>query len=112
WDVCDRSILMFDLSERYRRRHLRNRGRLQELAEIDFDAETLPNPGNYLHRHQGVPAQLEETVIHSDLVYAEHLRPDSGQLVLNLIARRNKLDFHCEPVKVWRRQVAPSDLAL
>src|SRR6185503_12313643 len=84
---------------------LRDRWSIKQTPQRYFHRETLPHPRHQLRRQQRVPAQLEEVVIHSHPLHAQHVFPQSGQHFFHYRARR-----HIFPIpfdSLGRRQRAP-----
>ncbi len=57
-------------------------GGVEDVAEREFDAQRVAQPGHHPGRQQRVPAQLEEVVPDADPLDAQHLAPDGGDAQL------------------------------
>src|SRR5215207_8362474 len=71
--------------------HLCYGGGLEQPSQRQIDLERFAHPGEQPGRAQGVPAELEEVVIHADSLPAEYADPDTSQFLLDRRARRDEL---------------------
>ena len=63
-------------------------GVLEQLDDRDLPPERVPQPRLHLDEQERVAAEVEEVVVHPDLVEPEHVAPDAGDGPLDLVARR------------------------
>ena len=68
---------------------VRQRRRLEEVAQRQLDAEGAAQARDHLRRQQRVAAQVEEVVVRPDPLEPEHLGPDAGEDLLDRRARRH-----------------------
>ncbi len=57
-------------------------GAVEQAAQGDFQPQRPSEPGNDLGGQQGMPAQLEETIVQAHLGALQHLGPDVRQALL------------------------------
>ena len=65
-----------------------DRGGVEQGAQQQLGAKGLAHAGDELGGEQRVAAQLEEIGLDADPVVAQHLLPEAGQQLLDLVARR------------------------
>ena len=59
--------------------------------------KSLLHPGEEAHGDEAVTAEVEEAVLHADLVDAEQLLPDGDEALLQVVARREVLGVEVGP---------------
>src|SRR4030095_13375362 len=69
-----------------------NGGRLEEMRDGQLDAELLVQSEDQACCCQGMAAELEEVVVHADLVQLERLGPGVGERLLQARARGHGWD--------------------
>ncbi|CAM5663149.1 hypothetical protein KAURM247S_08242 [Kitasatospora aureofaciens] len=82
---------------------------LEQRPDLQLRAEGRPGPGGQAGRQQGVPAQIEETVVDTDLRQAQHLGEQLGEELLLRGARRPP---HRERAEVGGGQSTTVELAV
>ncbi|CRM02563.1 hypothetical protein [Pseudomonas sp. 31 R 17] len=56
-------------------------GLLEQGLECDFQRQCLTHPRHHPRGQQGMPAQLEEVIVETDLRHLQHLGPDRRDLL-------------------------------
>ncbi|CAG6933442.1 hypothetical protein PICSAR120_04300 [Mycobacterium avium subsp. paratuberculosis] len=84
------------------RRQLRNGGRFEQHSHRQPGVEAGVDGGDHPHRRQRITAQVEERVVDTNPVQAEHLGVDAGDDLLGGSGRRPVC-----PARVFRRRQGP-----
>ncbi|MCX4553220.1 hypothetical protein OG282_00260 [Streptomyces sp. NBC_01014] len=91
---------------------LLDRRGVEQCPQRYLDTEELADPGNHLDRQQRVPAQLEEVVVHTDPVDAEHGAPDLCHDLFHHVTRRHEADVQSRPAHLGQRQAPAVQLSV
>ena len=65
-----------------------DRGPLEEIGDRELGAQLGANAIDELRREEGVPAELEEVVVHADLVEVQDVLPEAREGRFDEVARR------------------------
>ena len=90
-------------------REVGDRGIVEQGPQRQLDVQSDAYPRDHLRGHQGVPAQIEEVLVHPEVLRVQHLAPDIPHRLLDGAARDDRLGL---PVLLRRRQRLAIELAV
>ena len=87
-------------------RQQRNGRIFKQRTDRRFDAKLATHAGRDLRSQKRVPAQFKEIVIAADLLNAQHVAPDRGESIFQLILRRAEFvgNIRAREFRHWQRE--------